>query len=243
MRVLIISDVHANLAALNAVLDDAGTFESVWCLGDFVGYGPDPNACIARIAALPRLQCVKGNHDAAILGEIPIEAFNHEARASLAWLETELSPENKHWLAELDEQLVIGDVTLVHGSPRNPIWEYIMGQSIAQENMTVFSTLTCLVGHTHFPCVYQQQDDGPPDVRQFFFTEGVPFTLDCKSILNPGSVGQPRDHDPRAAYMIYDADAQVWTFYRAAYDVAQVQERIRKLGLPEAHATRLASGW
>lgn len=243
MRILIISDVHANLPALNAVLADAGRFESVWCLGDIVGYGPDPNACVEKIAALPQLQCVKGNHDAAILGEIPIETFNLEAQASLSWLKTELTTENKHWLAALDEQVVVGDVTLVHGSPRNPVWEYMLSQHVARDNMDKFSTMTCLVGHTHFPCVFQRQDDASATIQQFYMVETMPYVSEQKAIINPGSVGQPRDRDPRAAYMIFDDESHAWTYYRVAYEIGQVQARILHAGLPERHANRLASGW
>jgi diadenosine tetraphosphatase ApaH/serine/threonine PP2A family protein phosphatase len=243
MRTLIISDVHANLTALNAVLGDAGTFERVWCLGDIVGYGPDPNECIERIAVLPGLQCLKGNHDAAILGEIPVHAFNDDARASLHWLETELNHENRQWLAGLDERLVMDGVTLAHGSPRNPVWEYIMGLGIARENMRQFDTQLCLVGHTHLPGLFQMAGATPLSTRYHAIVENEPFTLEHKSILNPGSVGQPRDRDPRSAYLIYDDEDDRWSFHRVAYDVKGVQERIFSAGLPGRHAHRLAEGW
>jgi len=184
MRTLIISDVHANLTALNAVLDHAAPFDRVWCLGDVVGYGPDPNECIERIQALPLLKCVKGNHDAAILGEIDIKAFNYEARASLEWLKTTLRPENKRWLETLDERLVFDDITIAHGSPRNPVWEYIMDVRAARENMSEFDTLICLVGHTHIPGVYKMEGDGSQSVRQYSKTPGDPFSLTQKSIVN-----------------------------------------------------------
>ncbi|KUK91686.1 MAG: Putative phosphoesterase [Anaerolineaceae bacterium 46_22] len=133
MRTLIISDVHANLTALQTVLEDAAPFDRVWCLGDVVGYGPDPNECISIIRELPQLKCVKGNHDAAILGEISILSFNFEARASLQWLKSVISSENIAWLKSLEERLVLQNVTLVHGSPNSPVWEYIMDVRTAQE--------------------------------------------------------------------------------------------------------------
>lgn len=243
MRTLIISDVHANLTALNAVLDHAAPFDRVWCLGDVVGYGPDPNECIERIRALPLLKCVKGNHDAAILGEIDIKAFNYEARASLEWLKTTLRPENKRWLETLDERLVFDEITIAHGSPRNPVWEYIMDVRAARENMSEFDTQICLVGHTHIPGVYAIQGDDPKSVRQYSKTPGNPFTLTDKSIVNPGSVGQPRDHNPRSSYLIYDDEAGEWVYQRVDYDIEKVQERILAAGLPQRHASRLTEGW
>ncbi len=243
MRTLIISDIHANLPALDAVIEDADPFGQVWCLGDVVGYGPDPNECIERIASLPGIRCVKGNHDAAILGEIAVQAFNYEARASLRWLQSALRPENKLWLGDLPERLELEGVTLAHASPRNPVWEYIMDLSAAGENMGEFDSRVCLVGHTHVPILFQQEVNAPNAIRRSLLPEDKPFNLELKSILNPGSVGQPRDDDPRAAYLIYDDQDQRWTFRRVAYDIQQVQERILAAGLPHRHASRLAAGW
>lgn len=243
MQTLIFSDVHANLTALDAVLEEAAPFDRVWCLGDIVGYGPDPNECIDRIRSLPGLQCVKGNHDAAILGEIPIRAFNQEARDSLTWLESQLSQENKDWLAGLDEQVIIDQVTLVHGSPRNPVWEYIMDLSSGRENMSRFDTQICLVGHTHLPSIYTKEGSTPQSTRHYPLSEGEPFRISRKSILNPGSVGQPRDNDPQSSYLLYDDEMDQWLFKRVTYDVGQVQDRILAAGLPKRHAYRLAEGW
>ena len=242
MRTLIISDIHANLTALNAVLEDAEPFDRVWCLGDLVGYGPDPNECIERVAALPGLKCVKGNHDAAILGEISISSFNYEARASLIWLESQLTPKNMRWLETLEDRLVFDEITIAHGSPREPVWEYILDLVAAQENMPEFSTQVCLVGHTHFPCVYQMSNESIPSTRLYLHGPGQHFTLTHKSIVNPGSVGQPRDHDPRSSYLIYDDEEESWVFQRANYDIDQVQERILSAGLPQRHASRLEVG-
>lgn len=242
MRTLLISDVHANLPALDAVLEHAGEYDRVWCLGDIVGYGPDPNACIDRIADLPGLICVKGNHDAAILGEIDLKTFNEEARTSIYWLESQLGPSQRQWLANLPERLVIDGVTLAHGSPRNPVWEYILDLSTARANMKHFDTQVCLVGHTHVAGIFQMPGENSLVPRHFFMVENEPMTLEKKCIVNPGSVGQPRDRDPRAAYMVYDDEGKHWTFYRVAYDIMQVQERIMSAGLPRLHANRLASG-
>lgn len=243
MRTLIISDVHANLIALQTVLEDAAPFDRVWCLGDVVGYGPDPNECISIIRELPQLKCVKGNHDAAILGEISILTFNFEARASLQWLKSVISSENRAWLKSLEERLVLQNVTLVHGSPNSPVWEYIMDVRTAQENMDSFNTPICLVGHTHIPCVFVQEERTLKSTRMYGLDVDEPLILNHKSILNPGSVGQPRDHDPRASYLIYDDDNDQWFYHRVPYDIVQVQNRIMDAGLPARHAQRLSQGW
>lgn len=243
MRTLIISDIHANLTALNAVLADAEPYDHVWCLGDIVGYGPDPNECIKRVRSLPNLKCVKGNHDAAILGDIDIRAFNYEARASLEWLQKALDPENRRWLAGLEERLEFDDVTMAHGSPRNPIWEYVMDVSVARENMKAFETQIFLVGHTHVPCFYKQDGGNRDIVHLYLMTPGEPYTVDQKCILNPGSVGQPRDFNPKASYMIHNDESNTWVNHRVEYDIEAVQKRILGAGLPQRHASRLSEGW
>jgi diadenosine tetraphosphatase ApaH/serine/threonine PP2A family protein phosphatase len=243
MRKLIISDIHANITALEAVLEDAAPFDQVWCLGDVVGYGPDPNQCIERLQSLSDLMCIKGNHDAAILGEINIRAFNSEARKSLRWLEDVLEDANRAWLQALKEKMVVEGITLAHGSPRNPIWEYVMDLEAARENFAHFEATVCLVGHTHIPSLYQKQGDSLESVSLFFPEINLGFPIHQKSILNPGSVGQPRDHDPRASYIIYESEENLWTFHRVVYDVLSVQKRILAAGLPNRHAFRLEEGW
>ena len=131
---------------------------------------------------------------------------------------------------------------MVHGSPRNPIWEYILDAGVARRNMSAFDTQFCLVGHTHIPCVFQMGDDDKSSTALYSMSPEVSFTLNYRTIVNPGSVGQPRDHDPRSSYLMYDSDTQEWTYHRVAYDFQQVQERIRAAGLPLRHASRLASG-
>ncbi len=243
MRTLILSDIHANLTALSAVLEHAKPYDRVWCLGDVVGYGPDPNACVERLRQLPGLKCIKGNHDAAILGEIDKNAFNHEARASLEWLDSELKPVNRRWLQQREERLTFEKFTLVHGSPRNPVWEYIMDLGSARQNMSEFETQLCLVGHTHIPCVFQvDEDQDISSTRLYAMSPEVSFKLERKAIINPGSVGQPRDHDPRSSYLIYDSSAEEWSYRRVKYDFSKVQERIQAAGLPDRHGYRLASG-
>lgn len=244
MRTLILSDIHANLTALQAVLEDAAPFDRVFCLGDVVGYGPDPNECIETLQGLPALTCIKGNHDAAILGEIDIHAFRNEARLSLEWLASQLHPENYRWLRERPEKVEIDAFTLAHGSPRDPVWEYVMDLRVARGNMDAFETRFCLVGHTHIPCIFKMDGETLESTHLYLIGPDQPFQLNLKSIVNPGSVGQPRDHNPLSSYMIYDDQEEFpWTYRRAPYDVEAVQERILAAGLPIRHAARLSEGW
>lgn len=240
MRTLIISDIHANLTALEAVLLDVGEYDQVWCLGDLVGYGPEPNECISRLVGLKDLTCVLGNHDAAALGMIDINAFNHDARLSLQWLENKLTSFSRRFLEGLEERFSQNNVTMVHGSPFNPVWEYIFDIPMATKNFKSFESQVCLVGHTHVPYLFSQDVSG--QVIRHFLAPNQPFTLQEKSILNPGSVGQPRDRDPRASYMIYDTEAATWELRRVAYDIAYVQARIFQERLPVTHAYRLKEG-
>jgi predicted phosphodiesterase len=242
MRILIISDIHANLAALEAVLEDAGHFDSAWCLGDLVGYGPDPNECIQRISGLPGLQCIVGNHDAAALRTIDAEAFNPEARQAIYWTQTTLTEASLSFLKQLPEVLKIQDVTLAHGSPRHPVWEYILDTQTAGLSFPYFDTPFCFVGHSHMPVIFNLiHDNGRakmsvPEIRK-------QLTLSGRAILNPGSVGQPRDRDPRAAYALFDPEIPAWEYRRVPYDIASVQSRMAAARLPLRHIERLSSGW
>lgn len=242
MTVLVISDIHANLSALEAVLADAGNIEAVWCLGDIVGYGPDPNECIARVRGLPNLVCLTGNHDAAVTGQIDINAFNSEARESIEWQQQTISAEELAFLRSLHEKEVVGRMTMVHGSPRNPVWEYILDGRVARRNFDFFDTPYCIVGHTHVPFVFYL-NDGTPIIQLKLLDSGERMALTPRALMNPGSVGQPRDHDPRASYALYDPVQEIWECRRVSYDIAAVQERIRNAGLPIRHALRLAEGW
>ena len=154
MRTLIISDIHANLTAFEAVLEAAGEFERVWFLGDVVGYGPDPNECIELLRKQPELQAMMGNHDAALLDFIPIDRFNQEATKAIQIQRGMISEDNEIFLETMRIRLQIDDLTLVHGSPHNPIWEYILNYKTAKKNFQEFSTRGCLVGHSHIQCVF-----------------------------------------------------------------------------------------
>ncbi len=242
MRTLIISDIHANLTALEAVLTAAGPVDSVWCLGDLVGYGPDPNECIERIRGLPGLQCILGNHDAAAAGSIEVEAFNPDARKTVLWTQERLTPSNKDYLLNLPERIDLEHITLVHGSPFRPVWEYLLDTRSATISFEFFETAYCFVGHTHLPVSFLLPDDRL--TAQLIVPEHISsMTLAPRAILNPGSVGQPRDRDPRAAYAILDLTDYTWEWCRVDYDIESVQERMRQENLPERHIARLTAGW
>ncbi|HLA99362.1 MAG TPA: metallophosphoesterase family protein [Anaerolineales bacterium] len=242
MRILVISDIHANLTALEAVLAHAGYFDAAWCLGDLVGYGPDPNECIINVRSLPKLVCILGNHDAAVLRQIDPSAFNPEARQVIYWTQNVLTTANLEFLASLPERVQQDHVTLVHGSPRHPVWEYLLDTHVATLSFAYFNTPYCFVGHTHLPVIYQLPHADRSAVLSVPRANSQ-FSLNPRAILNPGSVGQPRDRNPNAAYAIYYPEEQSWELYRVPYDVVAVQHRMQAARLPERHILRLASGW
>jgi predicted phosphodiesterase len=242
-KILVISDVHANLVALEAVLADAGKVDEVWCLGDVVGYGPRPNECIELIANLPRLTTMMGNHDYASINDMTLETFNTDARKALIWQRNAINEASKAFLrAQSTVPLELGEVTLAHGSPRDSIWEYIMNTLVARLNLDFFSTMWCMVGHSHFQAVFQyhaKEDDLTIEVPK----AGENYKLSERAILNPGSVGQPRDRDPRSAYAIFHPEKKGWEAHRVEYDIPKVQSQILEAGLPPRHAERLSGGW
>jgi predicted phosphodiesterase len=242
MRILVLSDIHANLVALNTVLDDAGEYDAAWCLGDLVGYGPDPNECIDRVRHLPELVCILGNHDAAALGRIDLNAFNYEAQVSVDWTQANLTNDSLRFLYDLPQLVIMDQVTLTHGSPRNPIWEYLLDLQTVARNFEFFSTQLCFVGHTHLPIVFHTSD-GVEDLEWEVAPPGEIYKIQGRTIINPGSVGQPRDHNPQASYAIFEPEKNTWEFRRVDYDIASVQDRILNAGLPYRHAARLAEGW
>ena len=242
MRALIISDIHANLTALEAVLEDAGNFDATWCLGDVIGYGPDPNECIQRIQRLPNLNCLLGNHDAAVIEEIDISSFNLEARISVGWTQSVINKESLAFLKSLNSTAVVAGQTLAHGSPRHPIWEYLLDSRSVSENFEFFDTPYCFVGHTHLPVIYQL--DGEHQLPSQIIPEPFePKQLQPRAIINPGSVGQPRDRNPFASYAIFDTETHVLENRRAKYDIEAVQSRMRFANLPQRHINRLEIGW
>ncbi|MFZ3069514.1 MAG: metallophosphoesterase family protein [Anaerolineaceae bacterium] len=240
MHTLVISDIHANATALEAVLADAGEFERVWCLGDVVGYGPDANVCVDMLKSLPDLTCIMGNHDAALLGFIELGTFKYEAQVALQVQARQLNQNARDYLELLEITKVVDGVTLAHGSPRDPIWEYILNASTARENFAAFTTQICLIGHTHIPSIFVQEPR--KQITVLLPRPGDMWRSTKRFILNPGSVGQPRDRDPRASYVIWDDEESIWHFHRVEYDIFSVQKRILELGIPSRHAIRLSQG-
>ncbi len=242
MRILLLADIHANIVALETVLSHAPGYDAVWCLGDVVGYGPAPNECVERVRGLNPL-LITGNHDQAVLGNVPLKPFSEDARRSLEWTIGELRPEHRNWLANGVPKQVLSeyDLTLVHASPRSPIWEYIQNAQIALENFPYFDTSLCLFAHTHRPIAYRLRV-ADHVLSPSYLSEQEPYSLQPKLLLNPGSVGQPRDGDPRAAYAILDLDSKLLNHHRIEYDVAATQRAILHAKLPYRLAARLAVG-
>ncbi len=246
MRCLVLSDIHSNLEALEAVVRDAGPVDQVWCLGDVVGYGPEPNACVQLLRSLSA-RAIAGNHDWATLGKLDLQDFNPDARDANLWNRKQLTPENLAYLDALPEMLEEPPFTLAHGSPRHPIWEYIIYNSTARANFDFFDTPYCFVGHTHTPIIFRlgQTDDGTSTVcEQIAPTPGEPFQLGPqRTILNPGSVGQPRDGDPRASYVVLDREALTAEYRRVEYPIEKTQAKMMEHDLPMRLVLRLKYGW
>ena len=243
MRALIVSDVHSNLAAFEAVIADAegrGGFDEIWSLGDLVGYGPEPSECVELLRSYSH-RAVVGNHDLAAIGELSLEQFNPYAAAANRWTAEQLTREQAQFIGAQPLTLEIDEFTLAHGSPRNPIWEYVVTVEAAIGCFTHIDTYWCLVGHSHMPflCVPR----GTADAAFMGFPEGREVRLDDDAVvINPGSVGQPRDGDARASYLVYDDATQTVEHRRVEYDIAATQAKMRRHGLPDYLIERLAVG-
>lgn len=247
MKIAVISDIHGNLTALQRVLaaiDEMGVDE-VWCLGDVVGYGPHPQACVNIIRQRADV-CLAGNHDLAVVGKIPLKTFNPIAREAILWHRAHLTAESWQWLASLPSRAEVAGVTLAHGSPDHPEWEYVTDEQTALANYDAFETPICLIGHSHLAVGWRMwQENSNIAVQWVAESPGTPvdLDLDAKWLLNPGSVGQPRDHDPRASFGVLDMDAWTWTWHRFEYDIEAVEKDILAAGLPEVLGRRLYLGW
>jgi diadenosine tetraphosphatase ApaH/serine/threonine PP2A family protein phosphatase len=213
----------------------------IWCLGDVIGYGPDPNECVALLREQEHLS-LSGNHDWAVLGRLDKDSFNEDARVAINWTQRVLTEENRDYLEELPSLLVKEPFTLAHASPRQPVWEYILEQVTAAANFDHFETPYCLVGHTHAPVIYEQSGNTSAEAREPLYAEPIALN-EVRLIINPGSVGQPRDYDPRAAYAILDGDELTWEHRRVSYPVEQTQARMSGFGLPYRLVARLEFGW
>jgi predicted phosphodiesterase len=242
MRYLVISDIHSNLPALEAVLRDAPPYDAVVCLGDLVGYGPDPNVCVDRLREVDPA-CLAGNHDWGAIGQADLTIFNRDARQALVWTQGELTASRLAFLQSLSPRLWLQDnILLAHGSPRDPVWEYLVDMSSAFRNFQEVDFGIALVGHSHLPLVMEWRE-AEQHVQSHRVELGTWLQLDSRRfILNPGSVGQPRDGDPRASYALLDTDAMTWCFRRAEYPVEITQERMRAKVLPQRLIDRLALG-
>jgi diadenosine tetraphosphatase ApaH/serine/threonine PP2A family protein phosphatase len=243
MRVAVISDIHGNLHALEAVLQavDREQLDELWCLGDLVGYGARPNECCAVVRERADL-CLVGNHDLVALGRnnVDLGEFNPEAAAAARWTRSALNEESRGFLESLEPAAEREGVELFHASPRDPVWEYVLTVEAALAGLQVSSAPLVLVGHSHVPLAISLRDgelagDHAPAGTDRELAEG-------RWLLNPGSVGQPRDGDPRAAWLLLDLDGPRASFRREKYPVEETQSEIREEGLPDALATRLASG-
>jgi diadenosine tetraphosphatase ApaH/serine/threonine PP2A family protein phosphatase len=243
MRYAVLSDVHGNLEALEAVLGDMRRYrpDGCVCLGDTVGYGPDPNECAARIRALGG-PVIAGNHDLAAAGMLDATAFTPLARAAIEWTQGVLTEGTRAWLAALPNRLEDPAFLAVHGSPRDPIEEYIIDLPTSLAIFSEHAFSLCLVGHSHVPGAFVLEADGAVSARRLPVGRGIRLARASRYIVNGGSVGQPRDGDPRASYLVLDTTARTVTLRRLDYPVAVTQKKMAARGLPAPLAERLALG-
>jgi diadenosine tetraphosphatase ApaH/serine/threonine PP2A family protein phosphatase len=239
MRLAVLSDIHANLAALDAVRGDLPSVDETWVLGDIVGYGPQPNEVIRALQEMGA-RSVMGNHDGAAIGTVDVSWFNPDAARAIEWTAGIIDENARAYLAALPEVRRDGELTAVHGSPRDPTWEYVTGPGVAAANLSAFDTRLCLHGHTHVPVIFSAED-GRIDVVPA--TPDDPVRMNAgRALINPGSVGQPRDGNPAASYLVLDTDANTAEFRRVAYDVGRTQHLMGEAGLPTRLVERLSYG-
>jgi predicted phosphodiesterase len=242
MKVAVVSDIHANRHAFEATLDAVASSDAseLWCLGDLVGYGAEPDACV-ELAREHAAVCLAGNHDMAVTGELSLEEFSRGASVAAEWTREVMDPENMAFLETLKPQGEESDCGLFHASPRDPVWEYVLSALLAELCLNQQQHRICLIGHSHVALSFARQEGE--------LATGEPrragTRLDVAEgewLLNPGSVGQPRDGDRRAAWLLLDLDGMDATFHRADYDVAGAAAAIRAARLPDSLAERLEYG-
>ena len=226
-----------------AVIEDCsarGGFDEIWSLGDMVGYGPDPAACLDILRGHGGLS-VAGNHDLAAVGRLSLEAFNEHAAAANRWTAQQLGTERAEHIRGLPLRIERGEFTMVHGSPRDPVWEYVISVRTAVISFLHFDTECCLVGHSHVPFICRPVRESGAEFAEF--PADTPIDLaGGRMIVNPGGVGQPRDGDPRAGYAVYDGAAGVLRHRRVEYDVRTTQAKMEERGLPRYLIERLGEG-
>jgi diadenosine tetraphosphatase ApaH/serine/threonine PP2A family protein phosphatase len=240
MRLAILSDIHANFEALEAVLEDLKPrgIDDMVCLGDFVGYGASPNECVERIRPLIS-GAVLGNHDAAAIGRLSLGDFNSDAATAARWTEAALTPEHRSYLDALPYTMERSGALLVHASPHEPeAWHYVLSPLDAEEELESFEHPVCFIGHSHFPGVFEQSGE---DMRYTRVAE-IRLQVGRRYIVNVPSVGQPRDSDPRAGYTVWDSEGALVEQMRLEYDVEGAMKRIRDAGLPQFLSERLRFG-
>ena len=242
MKVAVVSDIHANRHAFEATLRDvtASDAAELWCLGDLVGYGAEPDACV-ELAREHAAVCLAGNHDLAVTGEIPLDEFSRGAGIAAQWTREVIDPENMAFLEGLRPQALEGQVGLYHASPRDPVWEYVLSALLAELCLDAMPRRLGLIGHSHVALSFGRHDGAPAtgEPRR----EGARLEIGAGEwLLNPGSVGQPRDGDPRASWLLLDLDAMEASFHRSDYDIAGAAAAIRAARLPDSLAERLEYG-
>ncbi len=244
MRVAVIADIHSNLAALEGSLADIdeADIEEIWCLGDVVGYGPEPDACAELIRERCAL-CLAGNHDLAVLGDLEIEAFSETAAKAVTWTREIIGEETVEFLRGLEPVGRRDGVALYHASPRDPIWEYVLTGEQADACLDAQAERICLIGHSHVALFFTRLDGARGSVRGAQASDGALLDVGGgKWLVNPGSVGQPRDGDPRAAWLALDTEAETARFHRVEYDVERTAASIAAADLPKPLADRLFVG-
>jgi predicted phosphodiesterase len=246
MKVAVISDIHANRQAFEATLEAVAASDAteLWCLGDLVGYGADPDACV-ELAREHVAVCLAGNHDMAVTGEIPLDEFSRGASLAAQWTREVIAPSNLEFLTGLRpegrEQAAGEPLGLYHASPRDPVWEYVLSTLLAELCLDRQGARVCLVGHSHVALSFARHEGEPAtgEPRR----AGTHLAIaEGEWLLNPGSVGQPRDGDPRAAWLLVDTGTGSASFRRVPYPIEQTQKEMRDAGLPETLAGRLAHG-
>ncbi|HEY3230761.1 MAG TPA: metallophosphoesterase family protein [Roseiflexaceae bacterium] len=242
MRILIVSDIHSNIVALETVLAVAGSYDRLWNLGDTIGYGPCPNECVAAVRDAAVL--IAGNHDLASLGKVNLNDFNPDARIANIWNGDQLTPDHRALLEALPPRYDVDERFLaVHASPREPIWEYLLTKEQAQANFALFDAQVCFIGHSHVQLFFLLHPDGRCEGPKLGNADDtIELQTGIRYFINPGSVGQPRNQDPRAAYAILDTDAGTVQFQRIEYDIAQTQRQMSDAHLPLALIRRLEYG-
>lgn len=240
MKIAIISDIHGNYDALESVLeniDTQGNVEKIYCLGDLIGYGAQPNECVEKIREIG-CDTVAGNHDFASVGKLSFEFFNTFAKQSAMWTRDTLTDENIEWIKGLEYLKILDSVTLVHGTPFSPeMFHYISTLNDAQVSFEEMKTDICFVGHSHVPIVFF--DTNP---ISYVVKDEIRVTSEEKTIVNVGSVGQPRDENPKACYALFDSEEMVIKLVRVSYDIESAVSKILEAGLPEILGARLKEG-